>query len=55
MNAKPPIENEPRNVRVSLPDDVWRALRHVALDQGTSLRALLLEGARLVLKKRSGR
>lgn len=36
-----------------LPEDLWRAAKHKALDEGRDLRDLIVEGLTLVLKRRA--
>jgi hypothetical protein len=39
---------------VVLPHDIWLRASHQALIEGSNLRALIIEGLRLVLAKRKG-
>ena len=51
---KPTEKGGVRVVKTSLylPEELWRAAKHLALDEGRDLRDLIVEGLTLVLKRR---
>lgn len=43
------------STNIHIPEDLWRAIKIRAAEEGTSMKQLILEGISIVLKKRPAR
>lgn len=52
MKPKPEQDVKPKQVTVRLPEADWRRVAHLAIDEGTSIHALILRGLNELFKAR---